>query len=83
MVASAPGPVTASGVYAEVLLSLVACRERLKNVKGHYKETVLEALKVETAHERELLLMLERLASGAPPPASGSSVWDRVKKPEV
>lgn len=70
-------------VWAEVLLSLVACRERLKNVKGHYKETVLEALKVETKHELELLGALERLAAGAPPPGPGSSVWERVRKPEV
>lgn len=70
-------------VYAEVLVSLVACRERLKNIKGHYKETVLEALRVETAHELALLLALERVASGAAPGAPGSSVWERVKKPEV
>lgn len=73
----------AERAFTEVLVSLAACRERLKNVKGHYKETVLEALRVETAHERALLEALERLASGTPPPAEGTSVWERVRKPEV
>jgi hypothetical protein len=66
----------------EVLLSLQACRDRLAVLHAkHYKDNVTTALKMETEHERQLLLQLERLQTGKDPtPATGVTAWDHVNK---
>jgi hypothetical protein len=66
-------------LYKDVAESLRLSRDRLRAVSAnHHKDNVVSALICETAHERELLLQLERIIGGP-----GVTTWDRLRKPEV